>query len=463
MVAKEEEAAELKVELESLKSSSERQIVSLAANVSSLENIVSSMEGEMAAMEKELNVARQRIEDQPTQPTVTQSRASSRASSPGPSAAYSDTDTADATNTDTISDTNDGTGGSGEGVRLGRQRARGGTIFHHNSDRSSESESEGADRDGGGGNRDEDGVGGGKGGDGGDDIGVATLDVTTTRYHLSASPATPTATHTTDHPHRGGEHGHDSDHDHSHADSPNLRTPHQHRQQHHHNQRAASPRYPIDHYRNPNSPNYTTEGEVQAGGDGGGGGGSVSGGLDPRLSMVALHAPKLVSLGAGGDRRALTAFFVSVAQDILSGRGGGGGGGGEGSISKVDVAFHPSPHRRHGETHLAIHHAETGALVATLIISSERTAVASSLYGGGDERDAMVNLTTADRGILQAWGSFLGGCIDMIRLVVQVYNGCVSAIVPLDSLCLPLSTTMEVNSPTIHYPQEFGECGRGHA
>ena len=386
---KEEETAQLTAEFESLKRTSERQISSLTANVSSLENIVSSMEGEMAAMEKELEDARQR--SQPTQPTqpaadaVSQSRASSRASSPVRSVVYSDTDSADGTNTDANTDTNDGTGGDGEGRRLGHQRARSGAIFHPQSDQSSESESESEDRDGGvvesGGRLKAGGsghgvVGGRHGGEKGGGIGVATLDVTTARHHLSASPATPTAIHTTDHPpsHRAGDHGHghghNYDHDHSHADSPNLRTPHQQRQQHH-DQRVASPRYPIDHYRNPNSPDYASDAEVQTGGSGGGSGG-----------------------GGGG-----------------SGDGGGGGG----SVVKADVVFHPSPHHRHGETHLAIPHSETGALVATLIVSLESSTIAPSMYGGGDGRDTVLDLTVADRGVLQAWGSFLGGCIDMVR------------------------------------------------
>ena len=148
----------------------------------------------------------------------------------------------------------------------------------------------------------------------------------------------------------------------------------------------------------------------------------MSGGVDPRLSMIALHAPKLVGLGAAGDRKALTSFFITVAQDILksggsSGSGGGGGGGGGGgsggsggggggggSVVKADVVFHPSPHHRHGETHLAIPHSETGALVATLIVSLESSTIAPSMYGGGDGRDTVLDLTVADRGVLQAGG-----------------------------------------------------------
>ena len=78
--------------------------------------------------------------------------------------------------------------------------------------------------------------------------------------------------------------------------------------------------------------------------------------------------------------------------------------------AKVDFLFHEPSRYRHGETHVAIHHSQTGALVATLVVT---LAVSS---------DALY-LSAADREVLQAWGSFLGSCLDMVKSLESAADG----------------------------------------
>ena len=360
------------------------------------------MEGEMAAMDSELTEAhrRQRRERAtehahadslpPRQP----SRTSSRPAPSVKSTPRSETESADGSSPDTGSATS-----AGASSPANHASRRSSTVFQSGSDNSS-SESNGDDarisrrgsRAGGGKTR----VGGG---------GDASVDVTSFRSRHSAPPAGTSAPSPGEPSNRPDDH----EYDHAHGASPNLRTPQQQLQKAS-GRSAPSPRYPINHYRNPNSPSYAPGGDSDAdgrGGDRGTGGGGDQAGADPRLSTVATHAPKLVSLGAAGDRSGLLALFTTVAQDLIDGGGGRGGG------LRAEVVVGEARHRRGDVLQLPIHHAQSGgAPVACLIVSTERSANTA-------DRD----LDGPDREVLQSWCAFLGGCLHMVASLEGAAEG----------------------------------------